>query len=229
MEYKDLLRDISKCIEKRSKFSKELPTDNNRWVLLRILPYIDEKKRAKGVVLVLTDVTEMRNLEFKLSRQHDHFRKTMNSVSATRDTVSLLIVDDSPDDREIITRELSSVKSVNYNISQRDSVKSGLEAIENSEFDVVLIDYHIVPNTAFDLIEQLTQSLAPEKVPAFVLLSGVLSPEVAEKAMTLGVFDALSKDELSSILLNKCIQHAMQKREMALYYNAHQGSDSVLT
>lgn len=57
LNYEHLLQDVENVIETLHKFQREVETVDNRWYLLRILPYRTREDRIDGVVITFLDIT----------------------------------------------------------------------------------------------------------------------------------------------------------------------------
>jgi two-component system, chemotaxis family, CheB/CheR fusion protein len=60
LNYEQLLEDVENVLETLLKFQREVETVDNRWYLLRILPYRTSEDRIEGVVITFLNVTASR-------------------------------------------------------------------------------------------------------------------------------------------------------------------------
>ena len=60
LNYDQLLEDVQNVLETLHKFQREVETVDNRWYLLRILPYRTSEDRIEGVVITFVNVTASR-------------------------------------------------------------------------------------------------------------------------------------------------------------------------
>jgi two-component system CheB/CheR fusion protein len=63
------LDDVRRVLQTSQPFEKEIETEDNRWCLLRALPYRTSDNHIGGVIITFTDVTEMKKMELQASRK----------------------------------------------------------------------------------------------------------------------------------------------------------------
>lgn len=122
--------------------------------------------------------------------------------------VKILLIEDDEEDY-IITREhLLDIPGHKYKLDWAASFDEGLKAIEDKDYDILLIDYRLGRMEGLDLIEQIS----PEKkgIP-FILLTGQGDQELDEKAMAAGAADFITKLNLSGELLDRAIRYSIQQ------------------
>jgi signal transduction histidine kinase len=110
--------------------------------------------------------------------------------------VRLLIVEDSPDDADLVVRELHRA---GFAIDHRrvDTPAAFRNALEERSWDVVVCDYSLPSWSALDAFADLKE--AALDIP-FIIVSGSIGEETAVKAMRAGVQDYLLKDDLSRLV-----------------------------
>ena len=98
----------------------------------------------------------------------------------------VLIVDDKPDIREI----LSDLLSADYHCVSVSSAEEALERVSSEKFELVISDVMMGGMSGFDMIPQV-HSLSPDTV--VVMISGVQTIENAIAALRVGAFDYIMK------------------------------------
>lgn len=83
-----LFQDLQSVLETSQLYEREIQDGRDRWHLMRILPYLNEKG-CQGVVLTLTDIDVTRRAQMNLHRVIDFFP---NAVVATNDQGIIQIV-----------------------------------------------------------------------------------------------------------------------------------------
>lgn len=66
LDYPYLLEDVKEVIESLKFIEKQIPTKNNRWFKVRIMPYRTQEDVIDGVVITFIDITDLKTLEAKL-------------------------------------------------------------------------------------------------------------------------------------------------------------------
>ncbi|HEY8946414.1 MAG TPA: response regulator, partial [Polyangiaceae bacterium] len=110
--------------------------------------------------------------------------------------LQVLIVDDSPDDAELVLRELrrADFKVVSRRVETRSAMA---DALSNESWDVVLCDYSMPEFDALSAMAVLRET-APD-VPLLVV-SGTIGEERAVECMRAGAHDLVLKDRLARLV-----------------------------
>jgi len=116
--------------------------------------------------------------------------------------VRLLVIDDDDVDRERIRRMLLRSR-LQVEVSEAGSGREAIEKLQSTDFDCIVVDYHLGDTTGTSLIAQMGMRL--EKIPV-IMITGVGNERVAVAAMHEGVFDYLSKAHLSPTQLVNAIE-----------------------
>jgi signal transduction histidine kinase len=109
-------------------------------------------------------------------------------------TLQLLIVEDSPDDRDLLVRTLQRAGLV-FEWRCVATASAFGDALDDT-WDAVLCDYHLPEFDAFRALEMLKQR--NRDVP-FILVSGRLGEEAAVAAMRAGAHDFFAKGQLARL------------------------------
>ena len=121
------------------------------------------------------------------------------------EAVKLLVVEDDPDTREMLTVYFSRE---GYSISQAQSGKEALALLEQEQdFDLVLLDLFIPDIGGMEVLREINQKANP---PSVILLTGLADKEIAHDAQRLGAFDYILKpynlDQVESSVV-ACLAH----------------------
>jgi DNA-binding NtrC family response regulator len=121
----------------------------------------------------------------------------------------LLIVDDEFGVRE----SLKMVFCKDFRLMEADSVDAAIPKVRDAKPDVIMLDV-LMPKT--DGIELLRQIKEMHPVCEVIMLTGVNSQELANKALNFGAFDFIAKP-FDVVDLREKVSRALQKiRERAL-------------
>ena len=125
--------------------------------------------------------------------------------------ISLLIVDDSPEDRAIIRRALSKAAGT-YACIEAETGRAALAEARRVKPDSIILDY-LLPD--MDGLEFLTALKAQsDNTPAVVMLTGQGDEATAVKALHGGAHDYLVKRNLTSDNLRRAIDAAITKAQL---------------
>lgn len=123
----------------------------------------------------------------------------------------VLLVEDSPDDAELIEFELTNA---GYQVSalRVDSEPEMRQALATGEWDIILADHSIPGFGSVQALNLLKQ--AGEDIP-FIIVSGSISENTAIAAMRAGARDYILKDNLTRLLpaVQRELQEAVTRRQ----------------
>ena len=130
----------------------------------------------------------------------------------TQAPLTLLVVEDSPEDRELYRRCVRRDQDYTYTILEASLGQEGLELWRQHQPDVVLLDYRL-PD--FDGLEWLAQLNAELQQPCPVILTTGFGDEtVAVKAMRAGAQDYLVKGQITPEGLKLAIEGALSRVQL---------------
>ncbi len=125
----------------------------------------------------------------------------------TEAPIRLLIVDDSPEDRELYRRLLAQGSGQAYEFLEAETGEEGLRLAHDRNPDCLLLDYRL-PDV--DGLEFLSRLRAERLIPVIVL-TGQGNEAVAVEAMKSGAQDYLLKGGVTSDRLQHAVRNAIEK------------------
>lgn len=121
--------------------------------------------------------------------------------------INILLLEDNLFDAELIELEIAR-SNLPYRITRIDTQSDFVEAIRNSQYDVILSDYSLPEFDGMTAL-QLTQEITPET--PFIIVTGSLSEETAADSIRRGAWDYVVKQRL--FRLNGAIQNALEYKQ----------------
>jgi signal transduction histidine kinase len=131
----------------------------------------------------------------------------------------ILIVDDSPEDRETYRRFLAADRGREVRFVEAETGEEGLQEARRERPDCVLLDYRLPDLDGLEFLRRL-QSGPQQQPPGprqasgpspVIVLTGQGNEAVAVAAMKSGAQDYLVKDEISELVLLRAVDNAIEK------------------
>lgn len=128
----------------------------------------------------------------------------------SKQKLRVLIVEDNPDDAELLLRELTRGYEVEYQRVLTDEAMR--EALHNPRWDIILSDYQMPSFDAMAALEVRRQSGLD--IP-FILISGTIGEETAVGALKAGAQDFMVKGKMARLLpaIERELREAQVRRE----------------
>jgi diguanylate cyclase (GGDEF)-like protein len=122
----------------------------------------------------------------------------------------ILIIDDSPEDREAYQRFLSKDGRETYTFAEAETAEEGEELCRTLHPDCVLLDYKLPGADGLALLHSYDGSKSPPEF-AVVMLTGQGDEQVAVEALKTGAQDYLVKSRLTPESLQLAVRQAIDK------------------
>ncbi|XGV98539.1 MAG: response regulator [Leptolyngbya sp. BL-A-14] len=139
---------------------------------------------------------------------------------------TILVVDDSPEDREVYQRYLLSDREYDYTILEATNGQQGLDLWRQHQPDVMVLDYRLPDCTGLDCLAQLQPSAQQPCLPV-VLVTGQGNEAIAVQAIKAGAQDYLVKDiitperlrvavsrTISTVRLHRQLQQQLERERL---------------
>lgn len=127
--------------------------------------------------------------------------------------LKIIVVDDSPEDAEILSDLLHALPDQKYDIDLVDNAAAALRLLRQQSFDCVFIDINMPGHDGLWILSELQLETISTPI---IMMTGHGDEKTAVQAMKLGAQDYLSKNDLSSDSLHKTVRYAIaqKKKEM---------------
>jgi PAS domain S-box-containing protein len=123
---------------------------------------------------------------------------------------TVLIVDDSPEDRETYRRFLLADDRYRYTILEEEYGEDGLEVCKLVQPDAILLDFQLPDIDGIEFLYELKTHLGKAQIPV-VMLTGRGDEVVAVQAMKSGAADYLVKGKTTSESLRLAIRNILER------------------
>ncbi|MEA5504369.1 PAS domain-containing protein [Halotia wernerae UHCC 0503] len=127
--------------------------------------------------------------------------------------LSILIIDDSPEDRQVYRRYLLQDQEYSYTILEEESGEGALALCQQFQPDGILLDFLLPDMDGLEFLTDLKQQ-PQAAMPAVVMLTGYGNEAVAVQAMKIGVQDYLVKGQTTAERLLSTIHSAIKNTQL---------------
>ncbi len=128
--------------------------------------------------------------------------------------LTVLIVDDSPEDRQVYRRYLLQDQEYSYTILEEESGEGALALCQQFQPDAILLDFLLPDLDGLEFLAELKQQ-SPKAIPAVIMLTGYGNEAVAVQAMKSGVQDYLVKGQTTGEYLRSTIHSAIKNAQLS--------------
>ncbi len=130
-------------------------------------------------------------------------------TTETPERVTVLLVEDNPADGLLVRTMLNQGQGERFQFTNAETLNEALEALDKTEFDVVLLDLSLPDSHGLD-----TFSVICSRSPTtpIIVMSGLDDERVAMKAVHAGAQDYLVKGQVDQMLLHRAVRYAMERK-----------------
>ncbi|MEH1922795.1 PAS domain S-box protein [Nostoc sp.] len=126
-----------------------------------------------------------------------------------RSYLTILVIDDCAEDREIYHQYLQQDALYIYNILEFQTAKQAMTSCQEQIPDVILLDYLLPDDDGLGFLQNLRENLNNSQ-SAVIMLTGQGDETIAVRAMKKGAQDYLVKNYLTPEILQSAIHHAVE-------------------
>ncbi|MDZ8109399.1 MAG: PAS domain S-box protein [Nostoc sp. DedQUE12a] len=127
--------------------------------------------------------------------------------------LTVLIIDDSPEDRQVYCRYLLQDKEHSYTIFEAESGEEGLALCQQLQLEGILLDFLLPDMDGLEFLAELQQQ-SKGTMPAVIMLTGYGNESIAVQAMKSGVQDYLIKGQTTAERLRSTVYSAIKNTQL---------------
>lgn len=131
-------------------------------------------------------------------------------VALHEDTFQVLIIDDSPSDRDYYARCL---RDHEFAVTVAATGEEGRRKLDQMPFDCVLLDYYMPCEDGIDVLNAIRIDPSRPAIPV-VMMTGAGSEDIAVSAWKSGAADYLCKDKITPNALQRAVINAVEKARL---------------
>jgi PAS domain S-box-containing protein len=126
---------------------------------------------------------------------------------------TLLLVEDSPEDRETYRAWLCEDPERTYSFLEAEDAERALELCRTHVVDCILLDYHLPTLDGLEFLRRLGDELGQE-CPPVVMLTGRGNEQLVVRALQSGAADYLVKSDITPPSLFRAVNGALRREEL---------------
>jgi PAS domain S-box-containing protein len=127
---------------------------------------------------------------------------------------TVLLIDDSPEDRQTYRRYLLQDPNCKYTILEAECGEEGLELCQHNQLDAVLLDYLLPDLDGLIFLAELRER-SYENQPPVLIVTGQGDEMIAVRSIKAGAVDYLVKGAITPEELRLSLQSAIEKAQLA--------------
>lgn len=131
-------------------------------------------------------------------------------MTGDRIPLSLLVIDDSPDDRDAYRRYLGTSPLFDFSILEAETLEEGVRLCGSKNPEGVLLDYYLPDGEGLEFLERVPSDDAHVRFFT-IMLTGQGSEVVAAQAINLGATDYLPKWLMGQEMLCQVVHSAYER------------------
>lgn len=131
-----------------------------------------------------------------------------NSMN-TNSLVKILLIEDNPGDARLVEILLEESDFLECKIVNKQSLTEGIEALNQDDYDIVLLDLTLPDSRGFETLQKLIQAHPDVNV---IVMTGLSDKVLGLNAVKVGAQDFLMKGGFDSDLLAKTLRYAIERK-----------------
>lgn len=126
---------------------------------------------------------------------------------------NILLIEDNPADARLVEIYLTESSLLLPKISRVAELKKGLLMLEESDYDVVLLDLTLPDSSGFDTVKTILNEFPSQTV---IVMTGLEDDTVAINSVKAGAQDFIVKGKFDSNLLGRTITYAIERHQLQI-------------
>ncbi len=123
----------------------------------------------------------------------------------------VLLIEDNPADARLVEIFLRESTLLDCQITRADELQSGLEKLEEGEFDVILLDLTLPDSQGFSTVKTMIEEF-PEYT--IIVMTGLEDENLALNSVKAGAQDFIVKGKFDANLLSRTISYAIERHSL---------------
>lgn len=128
-----------------------------------------------------------------------------------RKTNKILVIEDDPEDWELIKTMLSHDKRQSYNLVHMDRLQKGLEYLAEVQPELTIMDLNLPDSHGIETFQKVIRSCPRTPV---IVLSATADEVLAEQTVHLGAQDFIMKMNLNSQILSRSVRYGIERQAL---------------
>ena len=131
------------------------------------------------------------------------------------ESIKILLIDDEQSMYDILKHYCKKNGNYSIELHWHEDVPEDISHINNNNFHLLLLDYHVNQHTGLEVLEKLNADLdANDFNLPIIMLSNSMDIQIAARAIHYGISEFIPKKELSAELLNNTINNVIYKNQL---------------
>lgn len=143
---------------------------------------------------------------------------------------TVLIIDDSSEDRDVFRRFLQRDSKATYRILEAESGEQGINLLHQlqakSGCDLVLLDFYLPDMDGLDILRQVKQQ-SVLSMP-ILILTGLGDEQMAAQALRLGAQDYITKQQLTAEVLQFAVRTALRQSKLQMQLSTYKAQQALI-
>jgi signal transduction histidine kinase len=131
----------------------------------------------------------------------------------TQEEIKILLIEDNPDDVELISILLARSKKIAVRIGRAARLSEAMDLLAKERFDIVLSDLGLPDSRGMDTFTRINAASMDTPV---IVLTGLDDEEIASEAVRQGAQDYIVKDAVNAELLAKAVRYAIERLKLVV-------------
>ncbi|MFN0276630.1 MAG: response regulator [Chitinophagales bacterium] len=123
----------------------------------------------------------------------------------------VLLIEDNPADARLVEIYLNESTMIVPQLTKVQELRKGLLMLEDSDYDIVLLDLTLPDSSGFDTIKTMLDEFPEQTV---IVMTGLDDETVALNSVKAGAQDFIVKGQFDSNLLSRTITYAIERHQL---------------